>query len=74
MPETVLGTDCDSSNSLKHSFYILRNQELRVGTNLLRVILVSDQDLNTSLCNSTVLLSFPHHETTRYQEKKAAGL
>lgn len=74
MPETVLGTDCDSSNSPKHSFYILRNQELRVGTDLLRVILVSDQDLNTNLCNSTVLHSVPHHETTRYQEKKAAGL
>lgn len=39
---------------------------------MLRVILISDQDLDPNLSNSRVLLLIPHPENTRYQERKTA--
>lgn len=73
MPGTALGTNFNSvwfSPAL-----ILHRENSRAqggGTNVLRVILISDQDLDPNLSNSRVLLLIPHPENTRYQERKTA--
>lgn len=73
MPGTALGTNFNSvwfSPAL-----ILHRENSRAqggGTDVLRVILISDQDLDPNLSNSRVLLLIPHPENTRYQERKTA--